>query len=38
MTILPAFSAFTAGIVPVPVRGEQMIACVDNGVVTLPVA
>ncbi|WP_414612982.1 ligase-associated DNA damage response endonuclease PdeM [Stenotrophomonas pavanii] len=37
-TILPAFSAFTAGIVPVPVRGEQMIACVDNGVVTLPVA
>lgn len=38
MTVLPAFSAFTAGIVPVPAPGEQMIACVENGVVELPVA
>lgn len=36
MTILPAFSAFTAGTVPVPIRGEQMIACVDGGLVQLP--
>lgn len=36
MTILPAFSAFTAGIVPVPATGEQMIACVEGGLVALP--
>ncbi|MBA0447172.1 ligase-associated DNA damage response endonuclease PdeM [Stenotrophomonas maltophilia] len=36
MTILPAFSAFTAGIVPVPARGEQMVACVESGLVELP--
>ena len=38
MTVLPAFSAFTAGIVPVPARGEQRVACVENGLVQLPVA
>jgi hypothetical protein len=38
MTLLPAFSAFTAGIVPVPAAGEQMVACVDNGLVALPLA
>jgi metallophosphoesterase superfamily enzyme len=38
MTVLPAFSAFTAGIVPAPARGEQMIACVESGLVELPVA
>lgn len=38
MTLLPAFSAFTAGIVPVPGAGEQMVACVDNGLVVLPLA
>ncbi|HIE1098390.1 MULTISPECIES: ligase-associated DNA damage response endonuclease PdeM [Stenotrophomonas] len=37
ITILPAFSAFTAGIVPVASRGEQMIACVEGGVVDVPV-
>jgi uncharacterized protein len=37
ITILPAFSAFTAGIVPVAGRGEQMIACVEGGVVDVPV-
>lgn len=35
MTILPAFSAFTAGIVPVPAPGEQMIACVEGGLEAL---
>ena len=37
MTILPAFSAFTAGIMPVPAHSEQMIACVEDGLVELPV-
>lgn len=37
ITILPAFSAFTAGTVPVASRGEQMIACVEGGVVDVPV-
>ncbi|HFK2919965.1 TPA: ligase-associated DNA damage response endonuclease PdeM [Stenotrophomonas maltophilia] len=36
MTILPAFSAFTAGVVPVPAAGERMIACVEGGLVALP--
>lgn len=36
-TILPAFSAFTAGVVPAPARGERMIACVEGGLVELPV-
>lgn len=36
ITILPAFSAFTAGIVPVPAYGERMLACVDGGLVPLP--
>ena len=37
MTILPAFSAFTAGITPVPAHSERMIACVEDGLVELPV-
>ncbi|HEL3810193.1 TPA: ligase-associated DNA damage response endonuclease PdeM [Stenotrophomonas maltophilia] len=35
--ILPAFSTFTAGIVPAPAHGERMIACVEGGLVELPV-
>ncbi|AVO31489.1 ligase-associated DNA damage response endonuclease PdeM [Stenotrophomonas maltophilia] len=37
MTILPAFSAFTAGIMPAPAHSERMIACVEDGLVELPV-
>ena len=37
MTVLPAFSAFTAGIVPVPAPGEQRVACVEGSLVELPV-
>ena len=36
ITVLPAFSAFTAGIVPAPVRGERMLACVEGSLVPLP--
>lgn len=37
MMVLPAFSAFTAGIVPVPAPGEQRVACVEGSLVELPV-
>lgn len=37
ITILPAFSRFTAGIVPQLRSGEQLIACVEGSVVPLPV-
>lgn len=37
ITILPAFSAFTAGVVPVLAPGEQLLACVEDSVVPLPV-
>ncbi|WP_367382925.1 ligase-associated DNA damage response endonuclease PdeM [Stenotrophomonas cyclobalanopsidis] len=36
-TVLPAFSAFTAGVVPPRLGGEQWIACVDDALVALPV-
>lgn len=36
ITILPAFSAFTAGVVPVLSAGEQLLACVEGSVVPLP--
>lgn len=36
ITVLPAFSAFTAGIVPAPARGERMLACVEGSLVQLP--
>ena len=36
-TVLPAFSAFTAGVVPARQRGEQWIACVEDQLVPLPV-
>lgn len=37
ITILPAFSRFTAGIVPQLRAGEQLIACVEGSMVPLPV-
>lgn len=36
ITILPAFSYFTAGVVAVPAPGEQLVACVDGDAVALP--
>lgn len=36
-TVLPAFSAFTAGVVPQLARGEQLVACVEGSTVPLPV-
>ncbi|WP_303636348.1 ligase-associated DNA damage response endonuclease PdeM [Stenotrophomonas tuberculopleuritidis] len=36
ITILPAFSAFTAGMVPVLSPGERLLACVEGSVVPLP--
>lgn len=35
-TVLPAFSAFTAGVVPARVAGERWVACVENELVPLP--
>ena len=37
MTLLPAFSHFTAGVVPPLSAGEQLVACVDGETVPLPV-
>jgi len=37
ITVLPAFSRFTAGIVPRLHSGERMVACVDDTTVMLPV-
>ena len=36
MTILPAFSGFTAGIAPVHGAGEQLVACVEDQAIALP--
>jgi len=36
MTILPAFSRFTAGVTPALQRGEQLVACVEGELVALP--
>ena len=36
VTVLPAFSQFTAGVVPVLAAGERMVACVDAAAVLLP--
>lgn len=36
MTVLPAFSAFTAGMVPTPAPGDRLLACVEGGVVAVP--
>ncbi|WP_312685167.1 ligase-associated DNA damage response endonuclease PdeM [Stenotrophomonas chelatiphaga] len=36
VTVLPAFSQFTAGVVPVLAAGERMVACVDTAAVLLP--
>jgi len=38
MTILPAFSRFTAGTRPRLAPGERLLACVDGSVVPLPLA
>jgi len=37
MTILPAFSHFTAGVVAEPESGEQLVVCVEGDVVAMPV-
>lgn len=36
LTVLPAWSRFTAGIAPVPAPGEQLVACVEEQVIALP--
>jgi DNA ligase-associated metallophosphoesterase len=36
MTLLPAFSHFTAGVVPQLAAGEQLMACVEGDVIPLP--
>jgi len=36
MTILPAFSGFTAGIAPVLGTGERLVACVEDQAIALP--
>lgn len=36
ITVLPAFSAFTAGVVIQPARDEQRIACVEGSLVPVP--
>ncbi|WIH06137.1 ligase-associated DNA damage response endonuclease PdeM [Xanthomonas translucens pv. graminis] len=38
MTVLPAFSQFTAGVVPVLEAGERLVACVEGATLALPVA
>lgn len=37
LTVLPAYSRFTAGIAPVVDAGEQLIACVEDQAIALPV-
>ncbi|MET0288202.1 MAG: ligase-associated DNA damage response endonuclease PdeM [Pseudoxanthomonas sp.] len=37
MTVLPAFSQFTAGVTPALAPGEQLIACVEGEAIALPV-
>ena len=36
LTVLPAYSRFTAGIAPVLGIGEQLVACVDADAIALP--
>ncbi len=36
LTVLPAFSYFTAGVVAVPAAGEQLVACVEGEAIALP--
>jgi len=36
LTVLPAYSRFTAGIAPVVAAGEQLVACVDDDAIALP--
>lgn len=36
LTVLPAFSQFTAGIAPVVLPGEQLVACVEDEAIALP--
>jgi len=36
LTVLPAFSYFTAGVVAEPAAGEQLVACVDGDAIPLP--
>ncbi len=38
LTVLPAFSQFTAGVVPALQPGEQLIACVEGAAIALPPA
>lgn len=37
LTVLPAFSAFTAGVVPAQATGERLVACVEGAAIALPV-
>lgn len=37
LTVLPAYSRFTAGIAPVLSAGEQLVACVEDEAIALPV-
>jgi len=36
VTVLPAFSHFTAGVAPVLRRGERLVPCVEDSVIPLP--
>ena len=36
LTVLPAFSAFTAGVVPMQQPGERLVACVEDEAFALP--
>lgn len=36
LTVLPAYSRFTAGIAPVLATGEQLVACVEGEAIALP--
>lgn len=36
LTVLPAFSYFTAGVVAEPRTGEQLVACVEGDAIALP--
>lgn len=38
LSVLPAFSAFTAGVVPAAQCGDQLVACVQGEAIALPVA
>lgn len=37
ITILPAYSDFTAGVVPRLARGERVVACVEGAAIALPI-